>query len=125
MRKQLFDAIGWVTAAHIRHFQALSTLHAQIGAQFMRWVNPELSNYYEASIDQAMELQELKAIDAAYSIRDLAMKNDGWEDHHSIGLNMLSSVFMDQLDWHPEDVSDFVDRLTEGHFRLGSVEDED
>lgn len=123
MRTKLFHAIGWITARHIAHFEALKVLHATIGAAFMRLADKKRFDYYEASMVQGAELQELKALGAALDIKELAKNQGGWADHHGIGLDMVSGVLIEQHGWDPEDVHDFVAELSEGFFAFGEEED--
>lgn len=117
---------AWVGACHINHFEANKVLAARISAWFMRTVNREEFDYYQASLEQGQALNELRALSAALEIKELAHLQGGWEDHHGIGLDMVSGVLMEQADWDPEDVHEFVERLSEGFFSFGSVDyDED
>jgi hypothetical protein len=38
---------------------------------------------------------------------------------------MVAGVLIEQHDWEPEDVADFVDDLTEGHFSFNAFDEED
>ena len=119
MRTKLFHAIGWITARHMAHFDAQKVLTAKIGALFMKVADPKKFEYYEATMVQGPELQELKALSAALDIKAMAEGQGGWADHHGIGLDMVSGVLMEQHGWEPEDVQDFVDNLTDGYFAFG------
>jgi len=123
--KALMNIAAWVSAKHIRHFQANAELSARIGAWFMRLVNRDEFDYIQASLEQKAELTEIKALSAALEIKGLAETMNGWEDHHGIGLEMVSGVLMDQCDWDPEDVNDWVERLSEGFFSYRAAEDDD
>ena len=125
MRTQLLHAIAWISARHVRHFESCKTLSANIGAWFMRRADQKTFEYYEASMLQRNELQEIKALSAAMEIKDLAMNDGGWDDHHGIGLEMVAGVLVDQHGWFPEDVDEFIEELSEGFFKFGSVDDED
>jgi len=119
MRTALMQAIAWISHRHMVHFEANKNLAGAVGAFFMRLVNQKEFDYYKASYEQQGELTELKALSAALEIKHLADNMDGWQDHHGIGLNMIAGVLMEQTEWEPEDVDDFVDRLTEGFFSYG------
>ena len=126
MRAQLLHAVAWVSARHVAHFEACKVLSANIGAFFMRKANPALFEYYEQSMLQAGDLQELKALGAALDIKKMATDNGGWVDHHGIGLDMVADVRVMQHGWDPDDVSDFVEELSEGFFKFGDPDsDED
>lgn len=117
-------ASGWISAMHIQHFQANAELSARIGAFFMRLANREEFDHIRASIEQQPELTEIKALSAAFEIKELAQQLNGWEDHHGIGLGMVGQVLIEQTDWEPEDVDDWVYRLSEGFFEYGEIEEE-
>ena len=127
MRRALMNAAGWVSAKHIQHFQANAELSARVGVFFMRLFNRAEFDHTAASLEQQAELTEIKALSAAFEIKELAENINGWESHHGIGLQMVSSVLMEQTDWEPEDVNDFVDRLSDGFFQFSDVDyyDED
>ena len=118
------NVAGWISAKHIQHFQANAELSARVGVFFMRLFNREEFDHTAASIEQAAELTEIKALSAAFEIKDLAQQINGWEDHHGIGLGMVGSVLVEQADWEPDDVDDFVDRLSDGFFAFGEVEED-
>ena len=125
MRSAAMQAIAWISTRHMAHFEAQKVLAGAIGAFFMRLVNREEFDYYKAAFEQQGELTELKALSAAFEIKELAHNMDGWQDHHGIGLNMIAGVLMEQTEWEPEDVDDFVERLTEGFFAYGDGGEED
>lgn len=128
MRSKLLHAIAWVTARHIAHFQAWEQLVSRIGSFLMLKANPAEFHYYTQVQEQLMELQELKALDAAFEIKKLATNEIGethWPDHAAIGLNMVAGVLIEQHDWDPDDVHDFVEDLTSGYFNFQAVDDED
>ena len=100
-------------------------LVAQIGAWFMKQADKDSFEYHEQLSLQREELQELKALSAAYDIKDLAEHDGGWEDHHGIGLDMLAQVLVMQHGWEPEDVGQFVGELTEGFFDFAPSDEED
>ena len=125
VRTKLFHAIGWITARHMAHFEAQKVLLATIGAWFMKVADPVRFEYYESSMVQGPELQELKALSAALDIKELAKGQGGWSDHHGIGLDMVSGVLIEQHGWMPEDVQDFVEDLTDGYFAFGNPDDLD
>ena len=125
MRSLLMQTVAFISARHMAHFEANRNLAAGVGAFFMRLVNREEFDYYRATYEQQGELTELKALSAAFEIKHLADNMNGWEDHHGIGLNMVAGVLMEQTEWEPEDVDDFVDRLTEGFFNFGGLAEED
>ena len=124
VRTKLFHAIGWITARHMAHFEAQKVLLATIGAWFMKVADPTRFEYYEASMVQGPELQELKALSAALDIKELAKGQGGWADHHGIGLDMVSGVLIEQHGWMPADVQDFVEDLTDGYFAFGESPDD-
>lgn len=125
MRSKLMHAIGWLTAGHCRHFEAQRTLMAEIGAFFMRLAHREEFDYHQAAYEQQIALTELKALSAALEIKDLASLQGGWDDHHGIGLDMVGQVLMEQTEWEPEDVHDFVFDLSDGFFDFGPVYEDD
>lgn len=124
VRTRLFHAIGWITARHMAHFEAQKVLLATIGSLFMKAADPERFGYYEASMLQGPELQELKALSAALEIKELAKGQGGWADHHGIGLDMVSGVLIEQHGWMPGEVQDFVEELTDGYFTAGESLDD-
>ncbi|QNJ25887.1 hypothetical protein SynSYN20_01560 [Synechococcus sp. SYN20] len=107
------------------HFDAQKVLTAKIGAFFMKAADPTCFEYYEAVMVQGPELQELKALDAALDIKELAKGQGGWANHHGIGLDMVSGVLIEQHGWDPEDVQDFVDDLTDGFFAFGDTDSDE
>ena len=125
MRKPLFQAIGWIAARHIAHYEAVKVLVARIGAYGLKITDPQQYEYFEQVQLQQVELQELKALNGALAIKDLAKANGGWEDHHGIGLNMVAAVLIEQHDWDPADVDEWVHNLSDGFFSFGDYEDED
>lgn len=125
MRSNLFHAVAWITARHLAHFEALKVLHASIGSMFMKLADPDRFAYYEACLVQGPELQELKALDAALDIKDLATAQGGWAGHHGIGLDMVAGVLIEQHGWNPEEVQDFVEELSEGYFAFGDILEEE
>jgi len=124
VRNKIFQAIGWIAARHIAHYEAVKVLVASIGALALKLDDPKQFNYYEQVQLQSEELQELKALNGALAIKELADNSGGWEDHHGIGLNMVASVLIEQHDWDPQDVNDWVRDLTDGYFNFGA-DDED
>jgi hypothetical protein len=128
VREKLLHAIAWLTARHIAHFEAQQRLIAVIGSWFMEKAHPALFSFYQQAQEQQEELQELKALDAALEIKKLNTNEIGqthWPDHAAIGLQMVAGVLIEQHDWEPEDVADFVDDLTEGHFSFNAFDEED
>ena len=125
MRKTLFQAIGWIAARHIAHFEAVKMLTATIGALALKLADPVQFNYYEQVQLQQDDLQELKALNGALAIKDMAAANGGWEDHHGIGLNMVASVLIEQHGWDPAEVDEWVNHLTDGFFSFGELDIED
>ena len=119
------QVFAWVGACHIAHFEANKVLSARISAFFMRLVNREEFDYWAAVSEQGQSLNELRALDAALEIKELANLQGGWEMHHGIGLDMVSEVLVEQSDWHPDDVHDFVERLSEGFFSFSDIYDEE
>jgi hypothetical protein len=122
VRTQIFQAIGWIAARHIAHYEAVKVLVANIGAIGLRLADPKQFSYYEQVQCQADDLQELRALNGALAIKELADRAGGWEDHHGIGLNMVASVLIEQHDWDPQDVNDWVRDLTDGFFNFGEIE---
>ena len=129
MRSWLLHSIAWLTARHIAHYEAMQVLLAKIGQFFMQRSDAALFAYYSESQLQQEELHELKALSAAYEIKRLNTdqftgKTD-WPDHAAIGLNMVASVLIEQHDWDPDDVADFVDDLSDGFFNFNEMDDEE
>ncbi len=85
----------------------------------------QLASYYREATEQQHELHELKALSAAFDIKKMADSDEGWVDHHSIGLNMVAGILMEQHDWDPEDIHEFVEDLTDGHFSFAASEEEE
>lgn len=125
MRSKIMHSIAWFTAKHISLLEFYKGLIANIGAFAMKLANKSEYEYYQACFEQGQGLTELKALSAALEIKDLSKAQGGWEDHHGIGLEMVSHVLMDQAEWEPEDVHDFVERLSEGFFSFGAVAEDD
>lgn len=129
MRTWLLHSIAWVTARHIAHFEAWQVLCAQIGQWAMAKANPALHAYYAASMNQQLELHELRALSAAYDIKkmhtDEVTGETDWPDHAAVGLNMVAAVLIEQHDWEPEDVGLFIDDLSEGVFNFAATEMEE
>lgn len=129
MRAKLLHLIAWITARHIAHYEAMQVLIAKIGQFFMQRSHASLFQYYAETQLQAAEIHELKALSAAYDIKqmntDKLTGEVDWPDHAAVGLNMVAGVLIEQHDWDPEDVADFVDDLTEGYFSFNAVEEEE
>jgi len=125
MRALFLEAAAWVTMRHMAHFEANRKLAASIGQFFMRRIDRKAYDYHQAISEQGSALTELKALSAAFEIKEMAHSQNGWEDHHGIGLDMVAGVLMEQTEWEPNDIDDFVERLTEGFFSYGAAEDED
>lgn len=123
VRETLFRTAAWIAAHHVKHFEAWKQLSMTIGARVMRLADPRRYAYVEATLGQHLELQELKALSAALDIKQLASSGEGWEDHHSIGLDMVANVLILQHDWEPDDVNEFIEELTDGVFSYGASED--
>ena len=117
--------IAWVGACHIAHFEANKVLAARISAFFMRLSNRQEFDYWQAVMEQGQALNELKALDAALEIKELANLQGGWEMHHGVGLDMVSEVLVEQSEWDPEDVHDFVERLSEGFFSFSEIDEDE
>ena len=129
MRSWLLHSIAWLTARHIAHYEAMQVLLAKIDQFFMQRSDAALFAYYSESQLQQEELHELKALSAAYEIKRLNTdqftgKTD-WPDHAAIGLNMVAGVLIEQHDWDPDDVADFVDDLSDGFFNFNEMDDEE
>ena len=125
MRSQIMHGIAWFTARHIALLEFYKVLIANTGAFFMKAANRKEYEYFQAVYEQNTGLTELKALSAALEIKEMSKAQGGWEDHHGIGLEMVSHVLMDQGEWEPEDVHDFVERLSEGFFSFGAVAEDD
>lgn len=125
MRQRIYGAVTWLAARHIQHFEANARLSGWIGAQFLRLIHQEAFNYHSAMSEQQGELSELKALSAALDIKSMAMNDEGWEDHHGIGLNMVASVLIGQHGWHPSEVHDWVQQLSDGYFAFGNANESD
>ena len=128
MREKILHAIAWLTARHIAHFEAQQKLVAVIGQWFMSLAHRELLSYYQQAQEQHDDLQELRALDAALEIKKMNTNEIGevhWPDHAAVGLNLVAGVLLEQHDWDPEDVADFVHELSDGHFSFNALDDED
>ena len=129
MQTWLFNAIAWLSARHIAHYEAHQVLVAKIGQFFLARAHPALMAYYAQTQQQAAELHELKALSAAYEIKDINTDEitgeTDWPDHAAIGLNMVAGVLIEQHGWDPEEVGEFVDDLSEGFFNFAQVDDEE
>lgn len=125
MRRFLFKCIAWITAHHIDHYEAVKGLLANIGATLMKFADPLSFGHAEQSMEQAEDLHELKALAAAFDLRDMAERQGGWEDHHGIALDMLADILINRHDWDPEDVALFIENLTDGVFALSKADDEE
>ena len=125
MRTQIFQAIGWIAARHLAHYEAVKILTARLFSFGLKIANPKLFEYHSSVGEQFQELQELKALNGALAIKDLARSDGGWEDHHGIGLNMVAAVLVEQHGWHPEDVNEWVDNLTDGFFNYSDQDFDD
>lgn len=107
------------------HYQAVMQLLSNIGAGLMKMVAPDIFAHAASAIEQNVELHELKVLQAAYEMKRLARHAGGWQDHHGIGLDQIADVLVTQHDWEPEQVGDFVEALTEGHFVFAHGGDDD
>lgn len=119
------QAIAWITAGHVKHFEAQKVLSARIGAFFMRLAHREEFDYHKATLEQGTALTELKALSAALEIKELSNLQGGWDNHHGIGLDMVGQVLIEQTEWDPEDVHDFIARLSEDFFAFGALDFDD
>ena len=123
----LLHSIAWITARHLKHYEQMQRLVAQIGQTLMKGADPVTHAYYAESLLQREELHELKALSAAFDIKDmhtdeLSGETD-WPDHASVGLNMVASVLIEQHDWEPEEVGLFINDLSDGVFAFHSIDE--
>lgn len=127
MRTQefLFKGIAWITAKHLMHYQKHIELLSSIAGLLMKLFAPALFEHAEASINQGAELHELKVLGACYEMKRAAHLAGGWSEQHGYGLDQIAHVLVTQHGWDPEDVGDFVEDLTEGHFMFASFDDDE
>lgn len=124
MKQILFRFVGWVAARHVLHYQAVMVAAGRAGATALRLIDAERLGYYEQTQQQGDDLQELKVLGAAVEIKESALAQGGWEDHHAIALGMIGNVLMQQHDWNPEEVDEWVTTLTDEHFSFTLSDDD-
>lgn len=123
--ERLFRAIAFITAKHLMHYQAVMQAISSLGAWLMKQAAPALYEHAEQVLGQRDELQELRVLQAFYELQAMATRGGGWKDRHGPPLDQIANALIEQCGWDPDEVGEFVEELTEGHFAYSLAGDDE
>ena len=126
MRGFLFKVVTDLFAIQIRVLSWLYQISLQVlgtvGVAFMRFIDPDRLEAYEAlmepnSQEDQSELKkqnlELQLANAATQVRDHAVENDDWTDHHTEALNAIGDALLNEIGWKEESVHRYLKSVVE------------
>lgn len=122
--QRIFRLIAFVAQRHLAHFQAQVRWIDWVSRWLLEKANEEMFSHAASVHEQAAELHELKALDAALRMKRAARLCGQWQDRHGAQLNGIAQVLIVQHGWDPDEVGDFVQELTDGFFNYGRGFDE-
>lgn len=111
LRRILFYLVIETGANALKALHFILKTTAQITEAVARFINPELADFHEASIDQEDELSELNLVAHMLSIKDEAVAEEDWSMEHQARLERVVNILHMRHGWEQEDIDDYLERL--------------
>ena len=114
---KILECGDWLHEKHLETMQSLYSFVRAITCNVFYFTAKVIDKQNIEAAEQRYELKsqqtELDLLSSASKVRDHAIENDDWSDHHSHAINAIALALMNECNWEIQHVHNYLRSVVE------------